>query len=183
MDMLCDLRMWKEAKSLSESAGNIDLKALLHRQAKSAEEDGDLRAASELYLVANEYNKAISIMGENKWLDGLIEICRALNKYVAKTCCIYFCRVSDAKAIALCAEYFTKHKHHAFAKEAYTKIDDYPSLVQLHVDMQKWEDAFQLLELHPKFTTEVYLPYAMHLALQDQYEEAQAVRVNIIFTC
>jgi hypothetical protein len=39
------------------------------RQTRSSEEDGDWRSASEMYIVAGEYNKAIQIMESNSWFD------------------------------------------------------------------------------------------------------------------
>jgi len=83
MDMLCDMRMWKEAKTLAETCDSVNLTSLLLRQAKTAEEDGDLRFASELYLVANEHTRAITIMGDHKWIDSLAEVLKLLKKYVS----------------------------------------------------------------------------------------------------
>lgn len=77
LDMLCDLRMWKRARDFAQSCKDINLTDILLRQAKSAEEDGDLRMASELYLAAKHYMKAIDIMGEHKWLEPLIKAVRS----------------------------------------------------------------------------------------------------------
>ncbi|KAL0479772.1 intraflagellar transport protein [Acrasis kona] len=164
MDMLCDLRRWKDAKDLAaknENNQSINLRDLILRQARSAEEDHDLRAAADLYQAGNEYMKAIKIMGEQKWLDNLIDLCRTLQP---KT---------DARAIATCAGYFRKQDNHQYAKEAYMKIGDFSSLMSLHVEMSKWEEAFDLLKTHPEFTADVYLPYAEYLCNQDQFDEAQ----------
>jgi intraflagellar transport protein 122 len=161
MDMLCDLRKWKEAKELAAKINNVNLKDLIFKQASIAEEDKDLKAASELYIAAGEYSKAIHIMGEHQWLDSLIEVCRVLD---TKT---------GTRAIATCAQYFRKFKHHDYAKEAYLKVGDYSSLIRLHVELQKWNEAFELLHDHPEFTAEVYLPYAQYLCTVDQFDEAQ----------
>ncbi|KAL9653142.1 hypothetical protein ABK040_006358 [Willaertia magna] len=160
MDMLCDLRRWKEAKELALAYDNINLTDMIMRQAKFAEEDNDLKAAAELYAAAGEYMRAIQIMGENKWFDSLLETCRSLSP-------------SESKAISLCAEYFKKNKLHEQAKEAFLKIGDYSSLIKLSVDFGKWEEAFEILDKHPEFSSEVYLPYAEHLAVEDKFDEAQ----------
>lgn len=79
--MLCDLRMWEKARDFAQSCKDVNLSEILLRQAKSAEDDGDLRMASELYLAAKHYMKAINIMGENNWLEPLIQAVRsALDK-------------------------------------------------------------------------------------------------------
>jgi len=79
----------------------------------------------------------------------------------------------DNKAIALCATYFRANNSYQLCKEAYVKLSDFASLIQLHVEHQKWDEAFQILEQHPQFTVDVFLPYATFLAENDRYDEAQ----------
>nr|CAG4716983.1 unnamed protein product [Naegleria fowleri] len=160
MDMLCDLRKWKEAKELALTYDNINLTDMILRQAKTSEEDNDLKSAAELYAAAGNYEKAVQIMGDNKWFDLLLETCRNLNP-------------NEARGVAMCAEYFRKNKLYDHAKEAYQKIGDYSSLIKLFVTSEKWEAAFEVLEKHPEFSAEVYLPYAEHLAIEDRFDEAQ----------
>ena len=160
MDMLCDLRKWKEAKDLAITYDNINLTDMILRQARTAEEDTDHRSAAELYAAAGNYEKAIQIMGDNKWFDMLQETCRNLNS-------------NETKGVAMCAEYFRKNKMYDAAKEAYQKIGDFPSLIKLFVSAQKWEQAFEILEKNPEFSAEVYLPYAENLAIEDKFDEAQ----------
>jgi hypothetical protein len=38
--------------------------------------------------------------------------------------------------------------------------------MELHVELNKWDDAFLLLKSHPEFADVVYLPYAKDLALK-----------------
>ena len=37
-----------------------------------------------------------------------------------------------------------------------------------------WDDALQIIEQHPAYAPQVYLPYAQWLAEQDRFVEAQA---------
>jgi len=63
-------------------------------------------------------------------LDGLLNVCRMLDKQ------------ENSDNIVLCANYFKKLKHHGGAKEAYLKLNDLKNLMILHVEFQKWQEAF-----------------------------------------
>ena len=160
IEMYADLKLWDKAKEICPDDEN--LRDLIRRQARWAEETGAHRDASSLWLAAGDPIKAITLMGENGWLTRLIEVCRQLNK-------------SEVQAIQLCGQYFKKHNVHAYGKEAYEKIGDMKSLMQLHVDMQKWDEAFRLLDTAQGLAnvSDVFLPYAEWLALNDKFDEAQ----------
>eukprot|EP00906_Rhabdomonas_costata_P031099 RCo043952 len=157
-EMYSDLKMWSEARKMCPNDEN--LKELIRKQARWAEETGDWSEAAEMWVESGDYMKAITIMGERGALERLIEVCRQLNK-------------SEVQAIRACGQYFRKHGVHQYAKEAFLKIADAKSLVQLHVEMLKWDDAFALLEGHPEFAEDIYLPFAEWLALNDRFDEAQ----------
>lgn len=159
IDMYSDLRMWNEAKRIAATTKSVNVRELILKQAEQAERSKDLKAASELYAAAGEHNKAIAIMSKNGWTDRLLEVCRGLNKV-------------DHESIMRCAETFVKFNRFDYAKEAYGKIGDYQQLLRLYVRMQQWDEAFSILSLHPTLSTEVYLPYAEYLALQDRFDEA-----------
>jgi len=160
IEMYADLKMWREAKDICPNDDN--LKDLIRRQAQWAEETGDHREAAEMWLAAGDYKKAITLIGENGWVQRLIDVCRMIDK-------------SEVEAIMLCGEFFRQHNNHAYGKEAYEKINDMKSLMRLHVEMQHWSEAFQLLESAQAQANpaDVYLPYAECLALSDRFDEAQ----------
>jgi len=43
-----------------------------------------------------------------------------------------------------CANYFKTNNHHGYAKEAYLKLNDNKNLMNLHIELEKWEEAFIL---------------------------------------
>ena len=45
--------------------------------------------------------------------------------------------------------------------------------MQLHVDCQKWDEAFMLSKQNPEMETMITLPYADWLSVNDRFEEAQ----------
>ncbi|KAI8842583.1 WD40-repeat-containing domain protein [Chytridium lagenaria] len=66
-----------------------------------------------------------------------------------------------------------KHNHHAYAAECLVKLGDISHLLNLHIELQQWDDAFRIAETHPKFAQQIYLPYANWLAMNDKYMDAQ----------
>ncbi|KAG1660681.1 Intraflagellar transport protein 122 [Nymphon striatum] len=137
-----------------------DKKSLIKKKADWAKNINELRAAAEMYLSAGELIKAIDIIGENKWIDMLLDISRKTDK-------------ADKEAISLCAHYFAKHGHFVHAAEMYSKISDYQSLVQLYVNAKNWEEAFVLADKYSECRQSVYVPYAKWLAESDRFVEAQ----------
>ena len=163
MEMFCDLKMWEEARKVCSSEDHF--KELLRRQARWAEDIGDSKEAAKLWLTAGDFSRAIRILGQLGNVDALIDVCRTLPK-------------TDTAAITECGQYFRQHRATAFAIEAYEKIGDHRSLLMLHVEAQSWDNAFRLLERFPAFTSDVYLPYAAWLAMNDRFEEAQLAYIK-----
>jgi intraflagellar transport protein 122 len=171
IEMFLDLRDWEKAKEIVEQLSNseaeskddesgVSMSDLLKRQAQWLMEVNDMKAAAEMYWAAKEHATAITIMGDNVWLNELMDKIRTINK-------------SQRKHLAQAAAYFRKHGHHQYAKETYLKMDDIKSLMELHVELHKWEDAFLLAKSKPEYAPDIYEPYAEWLALNDRFDEAQ----------
>jgi intraflagellar transport protein 122 len=169
VEMYLDLRDWEKAKEIVESAPAGDngddaqffnLPELLKRQAQWLLEVNDARAAQEMFWAAKDYSTAIQIIGEHQWLDVLIEKCRSLNK-------------SERKALSQAAAIFRDAGNHQYAKEVYLKLDDAKALMKLHVELQKWDEAFALVSQNPDLQENIYAPYAEWLAINDRFDEAQ----------
>ena len=62
----------------------------------------------------------------------MIEVCRIIDKD------------GNEQILTSCANLFKKSKEHGYAKEIYLKMGDMNSLMLLHVEMEKWEEAFLL---------------------------------------
>ena len=77
------------------------------------------------------------------------------------------------KELGQAAQYFHKLGHHQYAKETYLKMDDVKSLMELHVELHKWDEAFELVKMRPELAKDIYLPYAEWLAINDRFDEAQ----------
>jgi intraflagellar transport protein 122 len=114
--MYCDLRRWDEAKKQAK-AGGLDINHIILNQANEARATGDTQAASSLFVSIRAYRKAIEMMIERKDSEGVLEICRLIDKE------------GNPEELALCGEYFKGQKMHAQAKEAYLKLDDPKALI------------------------------------------------------
>uniref|UniRef100_A0A673UB11 Intraflagellar transport protein 122 homolog n=1 Tax=Suricata suricatta TaxID=37032 RepID=A0A673UB11_SURSU len=160
LEMYTDLRMFDYAKDFLESGDPKETKMLITKQADWARNINEPKAAVEMYISAGEHIKAIEISGDHGWVDTLIDIARKLDK-------------AEREPLLMCAYYFKKLDNPGYAAETYLKIGDLKSLVQLHVETQRWDEAFALGEKHPEFKDDIYVPYAQWLAENDRFEEAQ----------
>lgn len=157
--MFTDLNMWDHATRMAEET-NTDYGGILKKKAKILMDRNDLLAAATTYMEVGDFMQAIEILGPNNWLDKLIEVARKLNK-------------SETKALSRCVHYFRNQNHHTYAAECLVKMGDIQHLLNLHIDLQHWEDAFKLSEMHPEFVSQIHLPYANWLAMNDRFVEAQ----------
>ena len=165
-DMYSTLKKWTEAieiikKFLNRKDFPTLTDSLLSSQADWLMETGKFKDAGELYMVLGKTKKAIDVYGQKGYLENLIEICRNLNK------------VESGDLIKLCGEYFKKNNSHSYAKEAYLKLGDIRSLMQLHIELQKWDDAFLLAKQNEQLTEYINLEYAKFLLNDDKFDEAQ----------
>ncbi|XP_054464764.1 intraflagellar transport protein 122 homolog [Anoplopoma fimbria] len=160
LSMYTDLRMFEYAKDFVGGTDPKSTRILMTKQADWAKSSKEPRAAAEMYLSAGEHLKAIDIIGEHGWEDMLIDIARKLDK-------------AEREPLAKCALHFKRLKHHGYASETYSKMGDLRALVQLHVETWHWDEAFSLVEKHPQFKNDVFVPYAQWLAENDRFEEAQ----------
>uniref|UniRef100_A0A8I5QKV6 Intraflagellar transport protein 122 homolog n=1 Tax=Homo sapiens TaxID=9606 RepID=A0A8I5QKV6_HUMAN len=158
-----DLRYLELISSIEDFLGSGDpkeTKMLITKQADWARNIKEPKAAVEMYISAGEHVKAIEICGDHGWVDMLIDIARKLDK-------------AEREPLLLCATYLKKLDSPGYAAETYLKMGDLKSLVQLHVETQRWDEAFALGEKHPEFKDDIYMPYAQWLAENDRFEEAQ----------
>ena len=81
-------------------------------------------------------------------------------------------RQKHVAEIELCAKYFKAQGHHTFAKQAYLRLGDLKALMTLHVECEKWDEAFMLSKQNPEMESMIYLPYADWLSTHDKFDEA-----------
>ncbi|KAK2571545.1 Intraflagellar transport protein 122-like protein [Acropora cervicornis] len=160
MEMFTDLRQFEYAKDFIGSSDPKNVKQLIKKQAEWCETTNDSKAAVDMFLAAGENLKAIEIIGQNGWVEKLLEVGRNLNK-------------ADTEGLKQCAFYFKQLDQHGYASEMYIKLGDMKALLELHVESKHWDEAFELAEKHPEFKDDVFVPYANWLAENDRFDEAQ----------
>jgi len=180
VEMYTDLRKFDEAKHWAQQGDKAGAKlpagegggggggtkgedsiaqGLILKQAASSEEDGDLRAAGEMYLTAGQHRKAVEIFVKIGALDSLIEVVRQLSS-------------AETQLLNMAVKAFRQHQHYAFAKEAIIKVGDVGMLISLHMESHRWDEAFQLCQQHPEYAAQIYLPWAEWLAFNDRFDDA-----------
>uniref|UniRef100_A0A7S0VDQ0 Intraflagellar transport protein 122 homolog n=1 Tax=Polytomella parva TaxID=51329 RepID=A0A7S0VDQ0_9CHLO len=168
LEMFSDLRQFDEAKKWAEEFSRVrgdteGVQALINKQAEWSEEVKNFEGAAEMYVKAKKFDRAIVILTRHQWWDKLAAVLRVLDKG----------NLPELRAMQQCALHFRRAGQFAYAKEAYLKLDDMRSLLQLYVDEHRWDDAFLLLHAHPEGRAVVYLPYAKWLSTQDRFDEAR----------
>ena len=73
-------------------------------QAQWAMTNGDPKQAASLYIACKLYKKAIEIYEKEDYMDGLIEVCRIIDKE------------GNENVLSNCASQFKKSKEHGYAK-------------------------------------------------------------------
>ena len=134
---------------------------ILIKQAEFERDSGNWKEAADLYVQANKHKEAIDIFGKRANLDQIMDLCKNLDK------------TKHTPEIELCATYFKQAGHHTFAKQAYLRLGDLKQLMKLHVECQKWDEAFMLAKQNPDMELQIYLPYADWLSANDRFDEAQ----------
>ncbi|KAI5069141.1 hypothetical protein GOP47_0015442 [Adiantum capillus-veneris] len=166
MEMFADLHMFDAAKEIAEKTYITDgrsqakVQEIIQKQAEWTEEKKDHATAADMYLIAGQPEKALALVAEHGPPSKLIEVARRLKK-------------TDPRELSLCATLMKLHGLYTHALETYTKLGDLRSVLSLHIDMQQWDDAFAMKNLHPELDINVYSPYAVWLVSQGQYEKAR----------
>ena len=160
LTMYTDLRMFDLANEYLSSGDSADRKSLIKKKAEWAAKINEPRAAAEMFLSAGETIQAIDIMGQNGWVDMLIDTGRKLDK-------------AEAEPLAIVGGYLKQLGSIQYAQEIYRKKGDFKSVVRLYVEAQEWSDAFALADKYPEFKEDIYVPYAKFLAESDRFVEAQ----------
>ena len=134
---------------------------ILIKQAEFERDSDNWKLAADLFVQAGKHKDAIEIYGKRDNLDAIMELCKNLD------------RQKHVSEIEFCAKYFRQAGHHTFAKQAYLRLGDLKKLMQLHVECEKWEEAFMLAKQNPDMESMIYLPYADWLSANDKFDEAQ----------
>eukprot|EP00357_Protocruzia_adherens_P030527 CAMPEP_0114984012 /NCGR_PEP_ID=MMETSP0216-20121206/7032_1 /TAXON_ID=223996 /ORGANISM="Protocruzia adherens, Strain Boccale" /LENGTH=1227 /DNA_ID=CAMNT_0002346085 /DNA_START=54 /DNA_END=3737 /DNA_ORIENTATION=- len=167
VELWTDLKQFERIPGTGSSGPSVEINRQI--QEKQAEWDvaqGRLKKGATILIGIKQYKKAIELLGPGRNLEQLAELCRSLTK------------ADNEEEIRLCAHYFKKFGHHQYAKEAYLKLGDTKALMGLHVELNKWEDAFNFASANPSLKKLIYLPYAEWLQKNDRFDEAQDAYKN-----
>ncbi|KAG8240368.1 hypothetical protein J437_LFUL002509, partial [Ladona fulva] len=160
LNMYTDLRMFDLAQEFLGSEDTMDRKTLIRKKADWARNINEPRAAAEMYLSAGDTMHAIEVMGENGWIEMLLDLGHRLSK-------------EDKEALIAISQHLKRLGDLNSAAEMYLKVGDKSNVLNLWVEAREWKEAFALAEKHPELRDIVYVPYAQWLAENDRFIEAQ----------
>ena len=158
VEMYRELKQWDKAENYIKKLDKTQRTELLRDRAADS---SDWQVSARLFITLGEFKKALTIIGQNNDHNWMMELCRQLSKN------------ENSEAIQYCANYFRQAGNHGFAKEAYLKLGDLKALLNLHVELEKWEDAFRVVKQNPDLKSLLYVPYAEWLISKDKFEEAK----------
>lgn len=165
VEMYTDLREFDLAKQFMMETEEQEVKQFMTKQADWCKTTNDPTAAIAMYTTAGEYLKAIEIIGENGWVDKLVDTVHQLE-------------TSNKEALIQCAVWLKRLGHYMQAAIVYEKLKDTASLVRLYVEGHHWDEAFNVVKKQGEFKDDVYLPYATWLVENDRFNEAQEALVK-----
>lgn len=163
VQMFADLRLWDEAKRFATTQQAGDVNALVLAQARWAEEGQDWHAAAEMYAASGNYVRASELLGENGYLDALLEL--TLKPEVAH----------HPQVFRLAATFFFNKGRVANARDMYLKIGDMHALMKMHIQLEEWDEAITLANRQGDSLCrpdDVFVPYGHWLITHDRYNEA-----------
>lgn len=79
----------------------------------------------------------------------------------------------EIKLLNLIAESFLKNQDYENAIQIYRKIGNFKSLALSYIHNNQWEEALKICNDIPQMKEEIYYPYAMWLAENERFAEAQ----------
>jgi hypothetical protein len=78
------------------------------------------------------------------------------------------CRIKDKKALQLAGKTLLKHSEFESAKEVLLKLEDWQSLIKLHVQAEAWSHAFMTAKRCPSEEPALHETYAEWLVDHDR---------------
>jgi intraflagellar transport protein 122 len=158
--MYTELNLWEAAQQLVESCDENPAE-LLKMKAQTQADSKDVLAAAKTFEEVGEFGKAIELLGDGGHLELLFEL--SMKRLTS----------NDQANLQKCIDYFKKYGHLEYAIDTVKKLGDMGALLTIYVDLQQWEEAFKITDIHPEFREQLFLPYGNWLAMHDRFQEAQ----------
>lgn len=159
-----DLRMWEEAKTFAQAAGQ-NIRELNEKQAQWMKEIKDWKGAASLHSNLGQVYDAVKIVIDSQdegWEDYLLQLIRGAS-------------ADQQEAFNAAGEAFSTAGRYDFAREAFEKGGNISRLLNVYAHSKMWDEALKLKEeTGGDFDKEALLPFAEWLVAQDRHEEAMA---------
>ena len=195
--MYLDLRDWENAKELIErynaengsSSSSISsnlkkkpafsMRDLLLKQAKWLQAEGDVVSAADMLWSAQRHKEALDLVfevGKSETMKPKILSLMTQQQMKTQEERSGGDNVRDEGTLSAFYEYaagkFGSAGDVGFVKEIYVSTKNYSKLIEILIEREEWDEAFQIIEQHKEHKAEILLPYAQWLATHDRFDEA-----------
>ncbi|KNE55608.1 hypothetical protein AMAG_01497 [Allomyces macrogynus ATCC 38327] len=157
--MYTDLMMYEYALKLAKQL-NLPTDAILKHKAELLRDKNDYEAAADTYLQVGDVTQAARLLMQHGAIERVMLLVQSYGDKM------------DPPLLAQCGQFFRTHKKWDQVAAVLKLAGDYPGLVAMLVQQDRFDDAFTVArERHLEHL--VYLPYAQHLLVADDFAGAQ----------
>nr|XP_027195836.1 intraflagellar transport protein 122 homolog [Dermatophagoides pteronyssinus] len=174
LEMFTDLQMYDQAKEYQHNNNSGEQRQQQQQvtlvaenftnqkqqQQRSNNNDfSDLQTLCNVCIAKGDYEKAFEIISKSD-VNSIVSFAQQIDK-------------GEIKLLNLIAESFLKNQDYENAIQIYRKIGNFKSLALSYIHNNQWEEALKICNDIPQMKEEIYYPYAMWLAENERFAEAQ----------
>ncbi|KAJ1513775.1 hypothetical protein HMI54_011193 [Coelomomyces lativittatus] len=159
MQMYMDLTLYEDALRVAK-AHALDTSGILKQKALFLADQQDFETAAETYFQVGDVAQAMSLLIQKGLVERVSKACEKYNKQL------------DSSTLQQVMHFFKQKKAWEPLITVYHSLKDYEALIKLYLQGEQYEKAFEIAKNH-QLESLVYLPYAQHLALRDDFNGAQ----------
>lgn len=158
IDMYVDLQVWDIALKIAQESGQ-DTSLILRQRATLSLHTQDTATAAETYMALGDYMQAVLLYIKQGAWSTLAEKIGHIPKH-------------EKRALQKASAAFQKFGHIDAYISTLEQMEDWTPLMSFYLEHALFDQALALSLRQPHLAPIFYLPYAQHLAAQEQYLEA-----------
>jgi intraflagellar transport protein 122 len=154
-----DLMLYESALKIAKTHG-IPIDEILKCKAAILKEKNDFQGAAETYIQVGDISQAVRLLISNNCLEHLAVVVQSYGEKMSTS------------EVNQCIQYFRQSQKWDIVANLFKMTGDYTQLIQLYLQQDNFTSAFTIAKENNLLNL-VYLPYAQHLLLNDDFSGAQ----------